>query len=121
MVKNARISIVDDDESVRSSIRNYFLAAGLEVETFSSAENFLASSSRASTDCLVTDLHMPGIDGLELQRELRAEGQSYPIIMMTGYPSEQARATARELGAAAFMEKPIDPDDLLEQIESVLA
>lgn len=121
MQKNARISIVDDDEKVRSSIENYFLAAGLVVRTFPSAESFLASPERCQTDCLVTDLHMPGLDGIDLQRCLRLSGEQFPIIMMTGFPTDAAKREASELGAAAFMEKPIDPDELLEQIELVLS
>lgn len=117
MLKKLRISIVDDDESVRSSIMSYFRSAGLNVETFDSAESFLASPSRTDTDCLVTDLHMPGTDGLALQRELNRTGREFPVIVMTGFPSDETRRQATELGAAAFLAKPVDPDKLLEQVE----
>jgi len=115
------IAIVDDDENVRSSIQNFFLAAGLKVNTFSSAESFLASPAKEATNCLVTDLHMPGLNGLELQRKLRIAGYAMAVIVMTGFPSEEARREAADLGAAAFMEKPVDPDELLEQVEMALS
>ena len=114
------ISVVDDDDDVRASIENYFRAAGLDVRTFASADAFLASPERTSTDCLVTDLNMPGLDGLGLQRELNRLGRSYPVIVMTGFPTEAAREEARREGAAAFLEKPIDPDALLEAVEAML-
>lgn len=121
IVQRKMISIIDDDEGVRSGIASYFRAAGLDVRAFDSAEAFLASPVRSSTDCLVTDLHMPGIDGLELQRRLNGSGRTFPVIVMTGFPTEQARDQAAKLGAAAFLAKPVDPDNLLEHVETALA
>jgi FixJ family two-component response regulator len=115
------ICIVDDDDEVRSSIANYFRAAGLEVRTFASADDFLRSPERPITDCLVTDIHMNGADGMALQRELKRAGSSFPVIVMTGFPTEPARAEAARLGATAFLVKPIDPDELLEQVRSAIA
>lgn len=115
------ISIVDDDDDVRSSLENYLRAAGLEVRTFRSAESFLASSDRIVTDCLVTDLHMPGLDGLSLQAELNRTGRTFPVIVMTAFPTDCARETSKDLGAAAFLEKPIDPDALLDKVEAILS
>jgi len=114
------IYVVDDDESVRSSLANYLRAAGREVRTFESAASFLASSDRVATGCLVTDLHMPGMDGLALQQELNRIGRGFPVIVMTAYPTAAARARSAELGAAAFLEKPVDPDELLERIDAIL-
>jgi FixJ family two-component response regulator len=121
VLKKLRISIIDDDKSVRSSIMSYFRSAGLNVETFDSAESFLASPSCTDTDCLVTDLHMPGTDGLALQRELNRTGREFPVIVMTGFPSDETRQQATELGAAAFLAKPVDPDELLEQVERAVS
>lgn len=120
MRKARVISIVDDDDDVRASIANYFRAAGLDVRAFSSADAFLGSPEQTSTDCLVTDLNMPGLDGLGLQRALNRLGRTYPVIVMTGFPSASAREEATREGAAAFIEKPIDPDLLLETVEAIL-
>lgn len=114
------ICIVDDDESVRSSLESYLRAAGMNVCSFGSAEIFLASSSSATIDCLVTDLHMPGLDGLDLQRELNRIGRRFPVIVMTAFPAPAARTACIRLGAAAFLEKPVDPDVLLERLETIL-
>lgn len=121
LVQAAVISIVDDDDDVRSSLVNYLRAAGMDVRGFSSAGGFLAAPDRAETDCLVTDLHMPEMDGLDLQRELNRIGRDFPVIVMTAFPTPGARAESNRLGAAAFLEKPIDPDALLDQVEAILA
>jgi FixJ family two-component response regulator len=114
------ISIVDDDEGVRSSLENYLRAAGVAVRTFGSAETFLASADRLETDCLITDLHMPGMDGLALQEELNRIGRAFPVIVMTAFPTDSAREEAAALGAAAFLTKPVDPDALLDRVEEIL-
>ena len=114
------ICVVDDDESVRSSLANYLRAAGREVRTFESAASFLSSPDRGATGCLVTDLHMPGMDGLALQQELNRIGRDFPVIVMTAYSTPAARERSAELGAAAFLEKPVDPDGLLERIDTIL-
>lgn len=114
------ICIVDDDEDVRSSLENYLRAAGMDVRVFASAEAFLSSPERADADCLVTDLNMPGLDGLGLQRELNRIGRDYPVIVMTAFPTAAARDEATRQGAIAFIEKPIDPDALLDRVEGIL-
>ncbi|MBE1527272.1 FixJ family two-component response regulator [Sphingopyxis sp. OAS728] len=115
------ICVIDDDESVRSSLANYLRAAGREVRTFESAASFLASPDRGETGCLVTDLHMPGMDGLALQQQLNHIGRAFPVIVITAYPTAAARERSAELGAAAFLEKPVDPDGLLERIDAILS
>lgn len=114
------ISIVDDDDGVRSSLENYLRAAGMRVRTFGSAESFLASPYRQETDCLITDLHMPGLDGLGLQQELNRTGRAFPVIVMTAFPTHSAREESESLGACAFFVKPIDPDALLDRVEEML-
>lgn len=114
------ICIVDDDDGVRSSLENYLRSAGVRVCTFGSAEGFLASTERTVTDCLITDLHMPGMDGLALQEELNRLGRTFPVIVMTAFPTVAAEERAVRLGAAAFLCKPIDPDLLLDRVESIL-
>jgi FixJ family two-component response regulator len=113
------ISIVDDDEGVRSSLESYLRAAGVEVRAFGSAEAFLAAPDRLETDCLITDLHMPGMDGLALQQELNRIGRAFPVIVMTAFPTTAARDQSASLGCAAFLAKPIDPDLLLDRVEEI--
>ena len=120
MKQPVTICIVDDDDGVRSSLESYLRAAGLNVCTFDSAETFLASPYCTMADCLVTDLHMTGLDGLALQRELKRIGRRFPVIVMTAFPAAGARMESANLGAAAFLEKPIDPDALLEKLEAIL-
>lgn len=114
------VSIVDDDEGVRSSIENYLRSAGVRVCTFASAEAFLGSPAQGETGCLITDLHMPGMDGLALQAELNRRGRTFPVIVMTAFPTDAAREESAGLGAAAFLAKPVDPDALLDRVEEIL-
>lgn len=115
------ICIVDDDIDVRSSLENLLRSVGMSVRTFGSAESFLETFDQSGVDCVITDLHMPGIDGLALQEELNGRGRDFPVIMMTAFPTNAAREQSLRLGAAAFLEKPIDPDNLIERLEKMLA
>lgn len=115
------VAIVDDDEGVRASLENYLRSAGVAVRTFGSAESFLASPDRLATDCLITDLHMPGMDGLALQAELNRRGRAFPVIVMTAFPTDAARAESARQGAAAFLAKPVDPDMLLDRVGEILS
>lgn len=121
MLAGSLICIVDDDEAVRESIGSFFRSAGIVVKGFRAAEALLASPDLAVMACLITDLHMPGMDGLDLHRELRLRGRHVPVILMTAYPTPEARARARELGVSLFVEKPADPEILLEEVEALLA
>lgn len=120
MRRNPILCIVDDDDDVRSSLENYLRAAGVAVRTFGSAEHFLASPDRLEADCLITDLHMPGMDGLALQQELNRIGRAFPVIVMTAFPTIAAREQSAGLGCAAFLAKPVDPDLLLDRVEEIL-
>ena len=115
------ICIVDDDEEVRQSIENFFRSAGVLVRTFRTAEALLDSSEAAAMDLLITDLHMPGMSGLDLQRELRRRGRRPPVILMTAYPSPEARAIAAALDITAFLTKPADPEILFERAAALLS
>jgi FixJ family two-component response regulator len=115
------ICIVDDDEEVRESIGTFFASAGLSTEKFDAAEALLQWPGIVAMGCLITDLHMPGMDGLDLQRELRRRGLQVPVILMTAYPTQEARDRAVALGVAAFIHKPTDPEALLEKVEELLA
>lgn len=120
MKQSPTICIVDDDDDVRSSLENYLRSVGVEVRSFDSAEGFLASDDRLEADCLITDLHMPGMDGMTLQRELNRIGRNFPVIVMTAFPTPAAQAESATLGAVAFLVKPVDPDMLLDRVEEIL-
>ena len=115
------ISIVDDDESVRDAVQTLLESTGRRTVAFASAEQFLASSAVYASDCLILDLCMPGIGGLELQQRLRDAGSRIRIIMLTAHPSKVARARALAAGVAAFFAKPFQPDVLLEAVEASLS
>jgi FixJ family two-component response regulator len=108
------IVIVDDDPEVRGGLESLLRSSGVEVRGFPSAEAYLADAVRRKTDCLLTDLHLPGLNGLELQEALRKLGSACPVVVMTAFPTEAARTKAAVAGAAAFLVKPVDPDALLE-------
>ena len=115
------ISIVDDDPDVRRGFQRLMETAGLASETFASAEEFLASPSVSATTCLILDVCMPGIDGLELQRRLRAANWKIPIIFISAETDEKMRALALEGGAVDFFAKPFRTEALLDAIDAALA
>jgi len=108
------ICIVDDDSWARSGLEDLLLSLGYKARTFASAELFLASGAVQDATCVITDLHMPGLNGLDLQRELRREGHRIPIIFVTAYPNEAHRARALEEGALGFLSKPFDERALVD-------
>lgn len=112
------ISIVDDDPAIRSGLRRLMDTVGHEAETFASAEEFLASPLVAATTCLILDVCMPGMDGLELQRRLRLARWEFPIIFISAHADEELRARALEGGAANFFAKPFRTDALLDAIDA---
>ena len=114
------ISIVDDDESVRVATKALLRSAGYDVETFASAEVFLESGALRETECLILDVRMPGVDGLELQRRLNLAKSAVPIIFVTAHDDKAKQRTAIEAGAADFFHKPFKGDALLEAIQSAL-
>jgi FixJ family two-component response regulator len=117
----AVICVVDDDEDVRESIASFFRSAGITTVRFRTAEELLSWPELPTMRCLITDLHMPGMDGLELKDELQRQGSRVPVILMTAFPSAEARQRARDLGIAAFVAKPTDPEALLDQVEALIA
>jgi FixJ family two-component response regulator len=111
------ICIVDDDESVREATGNLVRSLGYIVATFNSAEEYLRSDRVHDTACLITDVMMPGMNGIELQKRLIADGRRTPIIFRTAHPEEQARRRALEAGALGFLSKPFDDDRLIHYID----
>jgi FixJ family two-component response regulator len=117
---SGRISIVDDDESIRRATRGLLRSVGYQVETFASAELFLESDALRETDCLVLDVRMPGIDGLELQRRLNAAQSHVPLIFITAHDDNSQRKTAMDAGAANFFHKPFEANAFVAAIEAAL-
>jgi FixJ family two-component response regulator len=114
------IAIVDDDEAVREATKTLVRSLGYSASTFGSAEEFLNSEQVDNTSFLITDLHMPGLSGLDLQDRLIARGHRIPIIFITGFPDDNARARAMNAGALAFLTKPINQHHLIDHLEKAL-
>ncbi len=113
---DATVFVVDDDYSIRRSLKRLLESAGFNVETFSSADDFLSYRRRDVPGCLILDVRMPGVGGLELQRQLAETGSEIPIIFITAYADEEVEARARKAGARAFLTKPLDDEVLLEAV-----
>jgi FixJ family two-component response regulator len=121
LTRNVRISIVDDDVSMREAINTLISSIGLSVDKFLSAEDFLKSGQHQVFDCLILDVRMPGLDGLELQRRLIATNINIPIVFITAHYSEKQRRIAMAAGAVAFLRKPFTEQELLDAIDASLA
>ena len=120
-VKGAMIAVVDDDESVRDSTRTLLRSVGYQVSTFDSAERFLSSDGGVRSKCIVLDVRMPGMDGLELQRRLNSSEHSIPIIFITAHGDGRTRRMAMDRGAVEFLLKPFNPSALVAAVRSALA
>jgi FixJ family two-component response regulator len=114
------ISIVDDDESLRNALDDLVRSAGFRTQGFPSAEAFLSSPHARDTACLLLDVRMPGMNGLDLQRKIVAANWQIPIIFITSHADDDARARALEAGAVGFLYKPFRDDELLNTMEAVL-
>jgi FixJ family two-component response regulator len=115
------ISIIDDDGSVRAATRNLVRSLGYVVHTFASAEDFLRSPHLNDTSCVITDVRMPDMSGLDLQAHLLAKGQTFPFIFVTAFSVESDRDRALKAGATCFLSKPFDGETLIECLEAALA
>lgn len=115
------ISIVDDDVSVRESTRELIESLGYEALTFASAEEFLESQRVSDTSCLITDLQMRGLSGIDLQRRLVDERRGIPIIFITAFPDEKTRNHALKAGAIGFLGKPFSDKALIHHLNEALA
>jgi FixJ family two-component response regulator len=114
------ISVVDDDESVRESLPDLLREFGFEAQTFSSAEEFLASESVADTNCLVLDVGMPGMSGPDLQQELKTREQSIPIVFITAARDASVRTRVLAQGAVECLFKPFEAADLVQALNAAL-
>ena len=114
------ISVVDDDDSVRESLRRLIRSVGFAVQVFASAEQFLNSDDLLHTHCLILDVKLPGMNGLELQHQLAVTGRGIPIIFITAHGDDAARARALRDGALDYLFKPFSEEALLTAINSSL-
>jgi len=114
------VSVVDDDESLRRSLRNLLRSVGFGVETFASAEEFLRSAQRENTGCLVLDLRMTGMSGLDLLRHLAVRDSPIRVVILTAHGDEETRRRSLQAGAVAFLDKPFRSDVLLDAVRDAL-
>jgi FixJ family two-component response regulator len=118
--KPKMIAIVDDDDLMRSALQGLMKAADLPAQAFASAEEFLKSGQQHQTGCLIADIRMPGMSGLELQAKLNAERCRIPTIFITAHGDEKMRMQALRAGAVEFLAKPFDDEALLESVRAAL-
>jgi len=114
------ISIVDDDESMREAVKGLMKSLGYRVEVAASAEEFLSSRHVRGTSCLIADVQMAGMSGLDLHRHLSASGKVIPTVLITAYPDDSVRERALAAGVIGYLSKPFDENDLLACIRSAL-
>ena len=114
------VAVVDDDESIRTALKELLRSAGLQARVFASAEDFLKSGNQQQTACLIADIRMPGMSGLELQAKLNADRCRIPTIFITAHGDEKMRMQALRGGAVEFLAKPFDDEALLERVRTAL-
>ena len=115
------VAIVDDDKSHRNATGDLLRAAGFSTAAFEDAHSFLESGSRANAACVVADMRMPGMTGLELYRALVASGDCIPTVLVTAHPEDVTRAHARQAGITCYLSKPFAPDELVECVNEAVA
>ena len=120
MQKVPVIAIVDDDESVRTATRSLVRSLGFTAYTYASAEEFLLSRHGAECSCVITDVQMPGLSGIDLQSRMAAEGRDTPVIFMTAFADPAMKARAMEAGAICVLSKPFDGQTLVKCLEEAL-
>jgi FixJ family two-component response regulator len=121
MPERPLVAIVDDDTSMRNATQDLLRAAGFSTAAFEDAASFLGSAARASVACVVSDMRMPRMSGLQMFRELVASGQAIPTVIITAHPEELTRARAREAGITCYLIKPFEPEELLGCVREALA
>jgi FixJ family two-component response regulator len=114
------IAVVDDDEAIRDAIQSLLRSVGLRAAVFASAEDFLQAGQRQATACLILDVRMPRMSGIELQRQLASANCPTPIIFITAHGDEETRARALRAGAVAFLDKPFSDEVLLRAVQAAL-
>ena len=120
MPRVSLISIVDDDDALRNSLDDLIRSIGFRTQGFPSAEAFLSSNQARDTACLILDVRMPGMNGIDLQRQIVAANWRIPIILITSHADDHARARALKAGAVAFLYKPFREEELLNALDAAL-
>jgi len=120
MATELMVHVVDDDVAVRQSLAFLFATAGISTRLYDSAHAFLQQGGEGTTGCVVTDIRMPGMDGLELQRELKRRGNAIPVIVITGHGDVPLAVAAMKEGASDFIEKPFDDEVIILAVRSAL-
>lgn len=120
MSEQTLISIIDDDPLARDGIGELVESLGYQAVTFNSAENFLQSGVIAQTACVISDLQMPGLNGLELQEAIQSQGYSTPVILITAYPNDRHRTRALDNGAVGFLSKPFNEETLINCLDAAI-
>jgi len=115
--ESVTVYVVDDDESVRRALQRLLRSAGYHAVTFESAEDFMDSAPGGGVGCLVLDIRLPGMTGLDLQEKLSSSGAKYAVIIMTAHDNPQWRQRAKQAGAVAYLRKPFDEQSLLDAIQ----
>ena len=119
--RNAKVvAVIEDDESYRLAVLRLLKSAGFSVRSFASAEDFLSSGQQQETGCVIADIRMPGMSGLDLQAKLTSDHCPIPTIFMTAHGDEKMRLQAMRAGAVKFLTKPFDGDDLIEAVRVAL-
>ncbi|MFC5069094.1 response regulator transcription factor [Flaviflagellibacter deserti] len=114
------IAVTDDDEAVRIALSSLMRSLGYSVRTYASGEEFLGSEEKTAISCLITDVQMPGMSGIDLQAALKDQGHAFPIIFMTAFAAPHLERKAKEAGASAFLSKPFQANALIQEIEAAL-
>jgi len=115
--KSVTVYVVDDDESIRRALKRLLRSAGYQAVTFESAEDFMEATSCSGEGCLVLDIRLPGMTGLDLQEKLASSGAKYAVIFMTAHDNPQWQERAKKAGALAYLRKPFDEQSLLGAIQ----
>jgi FixJ family two-component response regulator len=115
------VCIIEDDESVRRALERLLRSVGRTVQTFATAEEFLQADEQPAPGCLILDLHLPGLSGLELYKRLRTAGRNVPAVFITAYGDQEVRERTLRAGAVAYLEKPFQEQALLDAVDRTLA
>src|SRR5215813_11271215 len=121
IMKKVLVSVVDDDRFFRESMGRFMRSLGYTVEVFPSAADFLASPRLAETACLIADVHMPAMTGVELHRHLVGAGRAIPTILVTAYPNDDDRARVLSDGVVCYLRKPVDEQHLMRCLDAALS
>ena len=114
------VAVVDDEESVRKALKRLLRAAGLEAESYATGQEFLAQAATREPDCVVLDLHMPGMSGLQVLRKLKADGKRLSIVVITAHDEPETREQCLAAGACAYLRKPLEDRLLLNAISAAV-